>query len=124
MANTKQFFKEDVTVLSFNSITGMMDDLGRGTATIEAETVENRALLDDWKDGIATVKGLVYEGELAATDETGTWLGQVGTTAAFVYTSTNETVSCNCVCTRAEKVDEDAQRYNVRLESRGEVTIT
>lgn len=117
----RHFYKEDVTAFSWNSLTGLLDELGRGTLTKEVETVENRALNDVWKSPAVTVAGYTFDGEIACSAASGAWLKQAGSSGTLAFTSTNDYVSGTFLCTRSECVNEDAMRYNVQLISQGEV---
>jgi hypothetical protein len=117
------YYKEDVTVLSYNGNTGMVDDLGSGTLEITTADVENSALMDDWTDTSTTKKTATFEGELAADSTRGNWFTQVGSTGALAFVDTETSVSGTFLCTKASKVLGDALRWNVSLKSKGTVTV-
>ncbi len=121
-ASTRQYYQDDCTVLSFNSQTGLLDELGRGTLTLEADDATNDALMDEWEQGKTTKKRASFEGEIAA--DTVAWLSQFDQEGPLTMTTTSHTVSGTFRCVRAELVLEDAMRYNVTLKSNGEVTIS
>jgi len=118
------FYTNNVSAFTWNSLSGLIDELGRGTLTKEVETAENRALNDEWKYPCPTVKSYSFEGEVRCSGDSGSWLQQAGNSGSMIYTSTNDHVSGTFLCTRSECVNEDAMKYNVTLVSQGTVTET
>ncbi len=121
-ASTRQYFQDDCTVLSFNTTTGMLTELGRGTIRLEADEATNDALMDEWEDGKVTKARATFEGEVAA--DTDPWLAQFKARGTLTCVTTHHTITGTFECVSAELVLEDAMRYNVTLKSRGEVTIS
>ncbi len=121
---SRMYFKEHVTVLSYNSITGMLTTLGSGTLEVTAAEAENSALMDEWTDQNPTKKTATFEGELAAETTGENWFSEVGGTGALTFTSSHGTVSGTFLCTKASESLNDAMRWNVSLKNKGTVTIS
>ena len=120
----RMYFKEDVTVLSYNGITGMLTTLGSGTLSVTAAEAENSALMDEWTDQNPTKKTATFEGELAAETGGDNWFSEVGGSGTLTFTSSNGTVTGTFMCTKADKSLNDAMRWNVSLKNKGTVTIS
>jgi len=120
---TRYYYRENVTVHSFDGFTGLLQELGDGRLRIEADEVENTALMDEWKNALSTVKSAEFTGELAASDESGAWFAKVGVIGTYTLTDTDGTVTGDFECISAEKVMGDALRWNITMRSRGTVSF-
>jgi hypothetical protein len=119
----RMYFKEDVSVLSFDGNTGVMSNLGDGTIGWDRTEIENSALMDVDTDSIGGKRKWTFEGELACEEGDYNWLGDDGTAKPLVFTSTNRTISGNFRCIKANQKLGDAMRYNVSLVNAGNVTV-
>lgn len=121
---SRMYFKEHVTVLSYDSITSMLTTLGSGTLEITTAEAENSALMDEWTDTNDTKKTATFEGEFAAETGGTNWFSEVGGTGTLTFTSSLGTVTGTFLCTKASQSQNDAMRWNVSLKSKGTVTIS
>ena len=121
---SRQYFREHATVLSYNSMTSMLMDLGSGTIEVTAAEAENSTLKDEWTDQIATKKTATFEGEMASDTAGPNWFSEVGGSGQLIFTCASGTVSGIFACYKATQQLDDAMRWSVSLKSRGPVTIS
>jgi|GEM_PF-5458886 len=121
--SNRVYFKENVTVLSWNADNSMYSNVGSGDIKVSYQKVENAALADGFTDFKMTKATLTGTFELAVDAVGIDWMKQAGGVGALVFTSPLHTISGTFGCTEAGETMADGLRFSITLESKGAFTI-
>jgi hypothetical protein len=116
------FTREHVTVLSFDTETSMLTQLGEGTLTKEVTKFENKAVKDSSGHYYYGPYTYTFVGELAGEAGRLNWFTRVGTFGTLTFTSNGGSVTGQFGVDSAALKSADAMRWTVRMTSNGDVT--
>lgn len=126
MSSTRMYTKDNCSVFTVGS-NSLLTYLGRAEVRGRTEWLENNALCDAWQHGVAGRKGLEVSVELAGdtaqvVNAMKTWAA--GSAVSLTITTDEETITGSFAPTEGSVLFEDAIRYNITLQSVGEVTVS
>lgn len=118
----RQYTINDLTVLSYNGRTSMLEEIGTGSLEVSAADMQNPAALDAWDDGECGRKSATLSATLAANVGETPWWSAVGGRGTLSMTDDGNPISGTFRHLKATKHYGEGQTWDVELKSCGVVS--
>jgi len=120
--STPQYTKENCSVFTWNSVTGMLEEIGTATVQKTIDRYENKAAKDTFKRHGYGAAEYSVDADIRATLEEGNLFTKVGQYATLTITMDGWAIIGSFGCDDTTYNMSDGHRWQVKLSSDGVVT--